>query len=477
MAFHAVRNLARLGLGVVDYNWMELGFGKTSSTSTAQATPRNLLGFKDGTRNIKAQQTDLLDDYVWVGKGSDQAWMRGGSYLISRRIQIYIENWDRDYLEDQQNVIGRAKVTGAPLSGGEEFTTPHFTQKNDQGQLVIPANAHIRLASHEENHGTRLLRRGYSFTDGIDPVRGTCSAGCSSSPSPRTRTSSSSCRPSSGPTTPSTNTSSTSGAASSPCRAGCSAAGTGATASSPEPDGPAPSHAPSCQRVIPDHDAIITIMVLETPVAGATAPGELSRRRRIGVLAICCMSLLIVGIDVTIVNVALPSIGKDFHASLSGLQWTVDAYTLVLASLLMISGSTADRFGRRRTFVIGLCTFAGGSLLCSLAPNLGTLIVFRMVQAVGGSMLNPVAMSIITNTFTDSPRAGPGRRHLGRGGGRLHGPGTGGRRRARDDSRMAVDLLHQHPDRAGGGRPGAAIHPRVQGGSGEKRSTSRGSCS
>ena len=177
VAFHAVRNLARLGLGVVDYNWMELGFGKTSSTSTAQATPRNLLGFKDGTRNIKAQQSDLLDDYVWVGEDEEQPWMRGGSYLISRRIQMFIENWDRDYLEDQQNVIGRAKVTGAPLTGGEEFTPPRFTQKNDQGQLVIPANAHIRLASHEENNGTRLLRRGYSFTDGIDPVRGTLLGG------------------------------------------------------------------------------------------------------------------------------------------------------------------------------------------------------------------------------------------------------------------------------------------------------------
>jgi deferrochelatase/peroxidase EfeB len=177
VAFHAVRNLARLGLGAVDYNWMELGFGKTSSTSTAQATPRNLLGFKDGTRNIKAEQTGLLDDYVWVGKDADQPWMRGGSYLISRRIQIFIENWDRDYLEDQQNVIGRAKVTGAPLTGGGEFTNPHFTQKNDQGRLVIPANAHIRLASHEENNGTRLLRRGYSFTDGIDPVRGTLLGG------------------------------------------------------------------------------------------------------------------------------------------------------------------------------------------------------------------------------------------------------------------------------------------------------------
>jgi EmrB/QacA subfamily drug resistance transporter len=126
---------------------------------------------------------------------------------------------------------------------------------------------------------------------------------------------------------------------------------------------------------------------------------ERSRQRRIGILLICSMSLLIVGLDVTIVNVALPSIGRDFHAPLSGLQWTVDAYTLVLASLLMLSGSTADRLGRRRTFVIGLLTFAAGSLLCSLAPNLTTLIIFRMVQAAGGSMLNPVAMSIITNTF------------------------------------------------------------------------------
>ncbi|HTU39287.1 MAG TPA: MFS transporter [Acidimicrobiales bacterium] len=128
---------------------------------------------------------------------------------------------------------------------------------------------------------------------------------------------------------------------------------------------------------------------------------ELSRNRRIGILLICSMSLLIVGLDVTIVNVALPSIGRDLHASVSGLQWVVDAYTLVLASLLMLSGSTADRLGRRRTFVIGLSVFAAGSLLCSLAPSLGLLVVFRMLQAVGGSMLNPVAMSIITNTFTD----------------------------------------------------------------------------
>jgi EmrB/QacA subfamily drug resistance transporter len=128
---------------------------------------------------------------------------------------------------------------------------------------------------------------------------------------------------------------------------------------------------------------------------------ELDRRRRLLILAICCLSLLIVGMDNTIVNVALPSIRRDLHASISGLQWTIDAYTLVLASLLILSGSTADRIGRRRTFQAGLLLFTVGSLLCSVAPGLGWLIAFRGVQAVGGSMLNPVAMSIITNVFTD----------------------------------------------------------------------------
>jgi EmrB/QacA subfamily drug resistance transporter len=129
--------------------------------------------------------------------------------------------------------------------------------------------------------------------------------------------------------------------------------------------------------------------------------GELSRSRRMLILGICCMSLFIVGLDVTVVNVALPSIQRDLHASVSGLQWVVAAYSLVLASLLMLSGSTADRVGRRRTFQIGLALFTLGSLLCSLAPSLGALVAFRMIQAIGGSMLNPVAMSIITNTFTE----------------------------------------------------------------------------
>ncbi|WP_037601424.1 MFS transporter [Streptacidiphilus rugosus] len=128
---------------------------------------------------------------------------------------------------------------------------------------------------------------------------------------------------------------------------------------------------------------------------------ELTARRRFLVLAICCMSLLIVGLDITIVNVALPSIGRDLGAGVSGLQWVVDAYTVVLASLLMLGGSTGDRLGRRRVFQAGLVLFTVGSLICGLAPSLSWLIGARTLQAVGGSMLNPVAMSIITNTFTD----------------------------------------------------------------------------
>ncbi|MFD4631956.1 MFS transporter [Streptomyces sp. NPDC058284] len=130
-------------------------------------------------------------------------------------------------------------------------------------------------------------------------------------------------------------------------------------------------------------------------------PDELTHRRRMLVLAICCSSLLIVTLDNTVLNVALPTLQKEFDASVSGMQWTVDAYTLVLASLLMLAGSTADRIGRRKIFLAGLVIFTLGSVLCSVAPSLEFLVAFRMVQAVGGSMLNPVAMSIITNTFTE----------------------------------------------------------------------------
>ncbi|MCJ1677429.1 MFS transporter [Streptomyces sp. APSN-46.1] len=128
---------------------------------------------------------------------------------------------------------------------------------------------------------------------------------------------------------------------------------------------------------------------------------DVSHRTRMLVLSICCMSLLMVSLDNTVLNVALPSMRRELNASVAGMQWTIDAYTLVLASLLMLAGSTADRIGRRKVFIAGLALFTFGSLLCSMAPDLEWLIVFRMIQALGGAMLNPVAMSIITNTFTE----------------------------------------------------------------------------
>ncbi|MFD3482532.1 MFS transporter [Streptomyces sp. NPDC058665] len=128
---------------------------------------------------------------------------------------------------------------------------------------------------------------------------------------------------------------------------------------------------------------------------------EFGPRRRKVILGTCCMSLLIVSLDNTVLNVALPSMQRELHTTVAGLQWTLDAYTLVIASLLMLAGSTADRIGRRRVFKTGLVIFTLGSLLCSLAPTLETLVAFRAIQAIGGSMLNPVALSIVTNTFTD----------------------------------------------------------------------------
>jgi deferrochelatase/peroxidase EfeB len=177
VAFHAVRNLARLGRGIVQMRWFQLGFGRTSSTSTGQETPRNLMGFKDGTRNIKGEDAGLMGSFVWVGSEADQPWMQGGSYVVTRRIRMLIESWDRDYLQDQENVFGRSKNSGAPLTGKAEFDAPNFEAQGATGELVIPADSHIRLAAPENNAGIRILRRGYSYTDGIDPVTGQLDAG------------------------------------------------------------------------------------------------------------------------------------------------------------------------------------------------------------------------------------------------------------------------------------------------------------
>ncbi len=175
VAFHAVRNLARIGRGTVAMRWSQLGFGRTASTSRSQDTPRNLMGLKDGTANIRAEDTEAMDKFVWVGN-EGPAWLRGGSYLVTRRIRMLLEVWDRTSLLDQERTIGRHKYSGAPLGGSDEFEPlPLDTETN--GHPTIPPDAHVRLASAKENGGARILRRGYSFTDGVDESLGELEAG------------------------------------------------------------------------------------------------------------------------------------------------------------------------------------------------------------------------------------------------------------------------------------------------------------
>jgi deferrochelatase/peroxidase EfeB len=175
VAFHAVRNLARIGRGTVAMRWSQLGFGRTSSTSRSHDTPRNLMGLKDGTANIRAEDTEDMSRFVWVGE-EGPAWMRGGTYLVTRRIRMLLEVWDRTSLQEQERTIGRHKYSGAPLGGSDEFE-PLPLEAERNGHPVIPRDAHVRLASAGENGGARILRRGYSFTDGVDESLGELEAG------------------------------------------------------------------------------------------------------------------------------------------------------------------------------------------------------------------------------------------------------------------------------------------------------------
>lgn len=173
VAFHAVRNLARIGRGIAVIRWSQLGFGRTSSTSSTQQTPRNLMGFKDGTNNIRAEEEDLMNRYVWVGEGPD--WMHGGTYLVARRIRMLIEVWDRSPLQEQEQTIGRHRASGAPLGKEDEFDEVDLEAKGPDGLPLVPLDSHIRLARQDARE--RILRRGYSFTDGMDPKTGQLDAG------------------------------------------------------------------------------------------------------------------------------------------------------------------------------------------------------------------------------------------------------------------------------------------------------------
>jgi deferrochelatase/peroxidase EfeB len=168
VAVHAVRNLARIGFGTVTVRWSQLGFGRTSSTSRSQATARNLMGFKDGTANPKAEDLALMREHVWVGPGEGPSWMEGGSYVVTRKIRMTVETWDRTSLAEQETIFGRSKGVGAPLGLADEFDEPDFAAVGPDGEPRIADTAHIRLAHHTNNGGAKLLRRGYNFVDGSD---------------------------------------------------------------------------------------------------------------------------------------------------------------------------------------------------------------------------------------------------------------------------------------------------------------------
>ena len=173
VAVHAIRNLVRIGFGTTTVRWSQLGFGRTSTTSTSQSTPRNLFGFKDGTANVKAEESADLDEHVWVAAEDDAAggWLAGGSYLVTRRINMTIEVWDRQPLGDQEQFVGRTKDSGAPLSGGDEFSEPDFELPARNGP-IIPVDAHVRIVHPTQNDGVRMLRRGYNFVDGSNDIGG-----------------------------------------------------------------------------------------------------------------------------------------------------------------------------------------------------------------------------------------------------------------------------------------------------------------
>ncbi|MFD0009580.1 iron uptake transporter deferrochelatase/peroxidase subunit [[Kitasatospora] papulosa] len=160
VAVHAIRNLARIGMGPTAVRWSQLGFGKTSSTTPGTQTPRNMMGFKDGTRNIAGTDEAALTKHVWAGAADGTDWMAGGSYLVARRIRMHIETWDRAPLQEQEDIFGRDKGEGAPVGKAKERDEPFL-------KAMLPT-AHVRLAHPDSNDGATILRRGYSFTDGTD---------------------------------------------------------------------------------------------------------------------------------------------------------------------------------------------------------------------------------------------------------------------------------------------------------------------
>jgi deferrochelatase/peroxidase EfeB len=176
VAFHAIHDLTRIAAPVAALRWTQTGFNRTSTSSQTQPTPRNLIGFKDGTNNIPTNDQATMRRYVWVNPGDGPEWMSEGTYMVTRRIQILLDVWDANPTTDQERTIGRHKLSGAPLGAQHEHDPPDLTAETN-GQPLIPADAHIRLAAPQNNNGQRILRRGYSYTDPLEPTSGQLNAG------------------------------------------------------------------------------------------------------------------------------------------------------------------------------------------------------------------------------------------------------------------------------------------------------------
>lgn len=170
IAMHAIHNMTRIAFGTASVRWSQLGYGRTSSTSTGQKTPRNLFGFKDGTSNIKAEEAEAeLNEHLWIQPGdSGGDWAAGGTYFCARKIKQMMEVWDELVLSEQETIIGRDKIEGAPLSGGQEFTDPDFGKTDDKGETMIASDSHLAMVHPDNNSGRRMLRRGYNYMEGND---------------------------------------------------------------------------------------------------------------------------------------------------------------------------------------------------------------------------------------------------------------------------------------------------------------------
>jgi deferrochelatase/peroxidase EfeB len=176
VAFHAIRNLTRISRGIATIRWSQVGFGPRYQKRLllTKETPRNLFGFKDGTNNLNIEDEEKMARHVWVDSADDQAWMGGGTYVVARRIRMLVEVWDRSSLRDQEQSIGRVKISGAPIGSENEFDPVDLAAKGDDGRPLAPPDSHVRLS---QEGGEKILRRGYSFTDGVDLTRGQLEAG------------------------------------------------------------------------------------------------------------------------------------------------------------------------------------------------------------------------------------------------------------------------------------------------------------